>query len=424
MVAMRLLALSLPDESAMKNMMTASVSAVLLAVASMSMASAQERLTLPQAFATAWQRQPEARGGDLRRAAADARRDAAGNWLVAQPNLEVSSKTDRANRNDGSREYEVGVGLPLWLPGERGGAQALAEAERESVDSRLLAAQLQVAAAVRTNWWAVVQAEIELEVAQARLKLAEQLSADVARRVRVGDLARADQHQADGAVATAAAQLAEVQAQQARARQGLRSLLGMPVAVSTAMTPEQAPATVLDEARHPLLREIAARAERARKAKALAQTQTRNNPQLLLATTRERGVTGEPYAQTVSVGVRIPLGADNRRRERIVNAEADQLEAETRLDIERENILAEVESARARLTASQAQLSAAERRASLAQETRGFFDKSFRLGESDLPTRLRVELESYEADRQLARSRIGHAQAISQLRQALGLLPE
>ena len=55
---------------------------------------------------------------------------------------------------------------------------------------------------------------------------------------------------------------------------------------------------------------------------------------------------------------------------------------------------------------------------------RSFFEKSFRLGESDLPTRLRIELEAVEAERQSTRARIDLAAAISALRQALGLLPE
>jgi len=52
------------------------------------------------------------------------------------------------------------------------------------------------------------------------------------------------------------------------------------------------------------------------------------------------------------------------------------------------------------------------------------FDKSFRLGETDLPTRLRIEAEAVEAERQEARSRIELATAISAWRQSLGLLPQ
>lgn len=385
---------------------------------------AQERLTLKQAFDTAWSRQPDARGGELRRDAAEARRDAAGNWLVAAPSLAMSAKTDRATGNDGAREYEVGVGLPLWLPGERSGAQALADAERDALNSRLLAAQLRLAAELREAWWSAAQAGVDTDISRARLQNAQQLAGDVARRVKAGDLARADQHQADGAVAAAQALLAEARSAQASAGQRLRVLLGAPVSLPEQPPAERPPAAGVDEAQHPALREIADRAEAARKAKALAATQTRSNPVLSLATTRDRGVAGAAYDQSVTLGLRIPFGADNRQRARIVTAEAEAVEAETRLEFEREQILAGLEAARARVEATQAQLNAAERRAVLARETRGFFDKSFRLGESDLPARLRIELEAYEAERQFARSRIVAAQAVSQLRQALGLLPE
>jgi cobalt-zinc-cadmium efflux system outer membrane protein len=94
------------------------------------------------------------------------------------------------------------------------------------------------------------------------------------------------------------------------------------------------------------------------------------------------------------------------------------------LALERERLMAEREAARVRVGAYRTQLAAAERRAQLARESRGFFDKSFRLGETDLPTRLRIEAEAAEAERQAARTRIELAAAISAWRQALGLLPQ
>ena len=45
-------------------------------------------------------------------------------------------------------------------------------------------------------------------------------------------------------------------------------------------------------------------------------------------------------------------------------------------------------------------------------------------GESDLPTRLRIEAEAADAERQAVRARIELAAAISAWRQALGLLPQ
>ena len=170
-----------------------------------------EPLTLHALFDLAWQRQPEAQSVALRREAAQATRSAAAAWTAEPVALELSTKTDRPGSNQGSREAEVGLALPLWLPGERARKAALADAEVQALDSRQRAAQLQLAATVREAWWAAQRAQADWALAQDRLLNAQRLAADVARRVRAGDLSRADQAQADGAVAQAEAALAEAQ---------------------------------------------------------------------------------------------------------------------------------------------------------------------------------------------------------------------
>jgi len=62
-------------------------------------------------------------------------------------------------------------------------------------------------------------------------------------------------------------------------------------------------------------------------------------------------------------------------------------------------------------------------RARLSTEVQALVAKAYRLGESDLPTRLRADSEKFEADLSLARARVGLQRAVSQLNQALGLLP-
>jgi outer membrane protein, heavy metal efflux system len=84
----------------------------------------------------------------------------------------------------------------------------------------------------------------------------------------------------------------------------------------------------------------------------------------------------------------------------------------------------EIDAAQVRTGAARTRLLAVEKHARLAQEVRGFFEKAFRLGEADLPTRLRTEQEAAEAERQASLLRIEAAAAVSALRQALGLLPE
>lgn len=380
---------------------------------------------LRQAFDAAWARQPEAMALPARRDAARAQQSAAQGWIAAPAALELSNKSDRLNRNQGVRELEVGVALPLWLPGERGRSAALADAESAATESRATAAQQRVAATVREAWWQWQRARIDADSARDQLDNTRRIAADVARRTKAGDLARADQHQADGAVASAESNLAQAEAGLAAARQHLRALAGAAPRETVDPVAEPDPGTATaDLETHAALRELSDRAAVAERNAALAAAQSRANPELLLATTRDRGGYGETARQTLTLGLRIPFGGGPRHDARRASARAEAIEIQAQLMLERERLSAERETARVRVEASRSQLAAAERRALLARESRGFFDKSFRLGETDLPTRLRIESEAAEAERQAARSRIELSAAISAWRQALGLLPQ
>ncbi len=288
-----------------------------------------------------------------------------------------------------------------------------------------------MAGVLREAWWQWQRAQIELDMARDQLGNARTLAADVTRRVKAGDLARADQHQADGAVAAAEAAEARAMSVLATASQQLRIASGG--AASSAggaalAMPEPDPpggaSMVADASAHPSLQDLQDRAALAESAAALGAVRSRANPELTLATTRERDVRGERYDPSITLGLRIPFGAGTRHTARTAAARAEATELQAQRALEQERVGAEQAASQQRVATARAQLAAAERRAGLAQASRGFFDKSFRLGETDLPTRLRIEAEALEARRQAASARIEVAAAISQWRQALGLLPE
>lgn len=406
----------------------AALAALLAAAPAQAAPPAADPLDLRRAFEAAWARQPESLSLPSRRDAARAQQGAARSWTPEPAALELSNKTDRLNRNRGARELEVGVAVPLWLPGERSRSGALADAEEAAVESHTLAAQLAVAARVREAWWDWQRAHLDADIADGQLASARRIAADVARRTQAGDLARADQHQADGAVAGAESALAQARAALAAARQQLKAGTGLmppaePAAAAPLAEPEPEPGRTAEPEAHAALRELQDRATVAERTAQLAATQSRANPELTLAGTRERGADGEASQPSITLGLRIPFGGGARHDSRVARARAEALELQARLALERERLQAEQEAARVRVDAARSQLAATERRARLARESRGYFDKSFQLGETDLPTRLRIEAEAADAERQAARTRIELAAALSAWRQALGLLP-
>lgn len=386
-------------------------------------------LSLKDVFDTAWQRQPEAHALQSRRDAARAQAKAALMLSPEPPSLDISQRSDQMTGNSGSREAEVGIAVTIWLPGQRTASADLARAEISLVERRLLASQLRLASSVRDAWWGWLRTRVDTELASEQLVNAQRLAADVAKRTSAGDLAKSDRHQAEGAVAAAQAHAAQAQAASAAALAQVMALTGrtaladLTVNAAGEPTPEPTLSTG-PSVGHPLLAELEDRITMAERTAQLISTQKRSNPELTVATTRGRGTFGERFSQTVLIGIRVPFGAGPRYEARIATAQAEAIEVQSKLILERDQIQADQRGAASRLEAAQTQLAAAQRRATLANESRGFFDKSFRLGETDLPTRLRIEAEAAEAARQAARSRIDLAFAISALRQTLGLLPE
>jgi outer membrane protein, heavy metal efflux system len=292
-------------------------------------------VTLRQAFEAAWARQPESAALATRRDAVRAQQQSASAWSSAPLSLEVLNKTDALSRNQGSREFELGVAVPLWLPGERGRSQTLADAEGRALESRLKAAQLRVAGAVREAWWSWHRARAEMDVALAQQSGAIRLAADVAKRLKAGDLARADMHQADGAVAAADAAVAQAEAAAIATRLHLESITALNRALQANAQAEADAAIQASLDAHPELMSVEDKLAVADNSAALTATQSRANPELTVATTRGRGAFGEPYSQTLTVGIRVPFGGGPRFDARTATARADTLELQSQLVLER-----------------------------------------------------------------------------------------
>jgi cobalt-zinc-cadmium efflux system outer membrane protein len=393
----------------------------------------------------AWATQPEQASLAVRREALGAQAAASRDWAGGPVNLELRGQTDRPGSGPGLREVEIGLSLPLWRPGERRQQQTLTGAEASLLDARLDLARWHIAQTVREAWWAWQLARADLNLARDRQATALSLSADVDRRVQAGDLARADAHQARSALLQAQTALAEAQTLAELRRLPLQAWLddeGLATVEATAtldhpaaMAAEIAAADVRIEAdtqasagacldQHPLLRHARAQVDLARETLALQDLQRRGPTELSLSTTRGRGQQGEAYGQSLTLALRLPLGDDPRQQMRSAQALAELREAEAQEALLRQQLAAGAQAATRRLSTARALAALAGQRRQLADQTLDFFDKSFRLGQTDLPTRLRLEAEAAEAGRQATRSRIELAAALSAWHQAQGRLPQ
>ena len=380
-------------------------------------------VSLRAALDAAWRRAVAARESDGQRRRADADLAATGAFWAAPPSLELSHRDDRLQRNAGRRETEIGISVPLWLPGQRAARLGTAEAAVAQALAAEKAARLRLAGELRETAWQVVALDAEVTQADTQATALQQLADDVERRVRAGDLARADAlaAQADRLAAFALQSDGRQRLYAARARWTL--LTGLAAAPEpTAETIAEGVSAATTEA-HPDLQLARQSSALARKRAELMRVSRRDAPELTVGVRQDVPGRAEASQGSLVVGLRLPFGTDDRNRplEAAALAELDVAETlELRL---RERLDSEIAAAREARRSAEAQLDAETARAGLLRERASLIDKSFRVGETPLPDLLRALAAAAQADSAVARQTAALGLARARLQQAFGVLP-
>jgi cobalt-zinc-cadmium efflux system outer membrane protein len=378
--------------------------------------------TLAQAVdaALALERQ-QARAEALRREGAAVREQAAS--LVAQdPALRVKHLSDRFNDDAGAVEWEAMVDLPLWLPGQRDARTAVADAAEQGADRLEVLLRWEMAGRLRESAWAAALAEAGLQQAALALESARTLEGEVEKRTRAGELARMDlllarQESLSRELEWQAARATHVEAL-ARYRE-LSGLDDLPDPLVEPLTDQRE----LPEG-HPRLLVADGRVARARSERDRVRGEQRANPVLSLGGKRQRGSYGEATQDLLSLELTLPLGLASQAAPRLAGAELELTERAS----ERQRTLLDLRQAllQARLAQSSAQqaLGTARRQQTLAAEALALRRRAFELGETGLTQLLQARQKSLAAELDLRLRALEQGQAVAQLNQALGVIPQ
>ena len=388
--------------------------------------------TLRAALEAAWALHPSSRASANRIAELDARARSAQSLTSGPASVGLAHRTDAWSGDAGLREVEAEVEVPLWNPGVRSATQNQVTADGSALAWQHQADRLKLAGEVREAAAQVALVRAERDSAARKHLEATQLADDIERRVKVGDLARVDAMQARASAQQAQGLLAHSEAALLRALGQWRALTGQTQAASLeealpSAVAQNPAAAVLNlptvQSDHPTLQAAQAQVHSARARLALTEADRRDPMALGLGVTRERAAAGANLETSVRLALRIPLGGDSRNAPKLAAARAELDAAQAQADVVVRQTEADVAAAHADLEAARRQEALAAQRATLSLQMQALVAKSHRLGESDLPTRMRADNEKLDADLSLARARIALQRAISQLNQSLGTLP-
>ncbi|RYX92075.1 MAG: hypothetical protein EOO28_23695 [Comamonadaceae bacterium] len=373
------------------------------------------RPTIREAADAAWALSAQARSFTARQSELDARSRAAGAFFAGPPTISVSHQAGQGTAR-GARETDVEVSAPLWPSGLKSATAAQVDADRAALTAQVAAARLKLAAQARDLAADAALARTQVELAGRKFDEARVLAQDTERRVKAGDSARIDSLRAQSAASEAEAARAGAEAALARALALWRALTGLS---GTAVLDE----AVLPDGVNPLAASAEAQVRAARAKLDVAEADRRDPVEAGIGIVRERSGPGTGTDNSLRLSLRVPLGGDIRNSGRIALARAELDIAEAELDITNRQIAAEREAARAEWQAATRSENLAANRERLAREAQELIARSHRLGESDLPARLRADAERFEAESARARAYIEARRALSRLNQANGATP-
>ena len=356
-----------------------------------------------------------------RQAAALARARSADSVTPGPPALGGGYVADGVNNRRGGREAELSLATPLWIPGEGTASRRVADADLSRLTAQQRAQRLAVAGEVRESLATVALTQLELSGAEARLRDARMLEADVARRVRGREAAEAELLTARLDRMEAEIAQNERRATLEGSRLSYRTLTGLEPDPAALNEPDPLAASAVPL--HPKLIEADGAVTVAEAGQRLAAIQTRESPEIGLLARSSREAGNNFYDNRIGVQFRLPFATEARNAPRQAAAEADLTEAvAARANLRRQ---LDLQSARARLELDVVRqaLGTARQRAAVLRQQRGLSEAAFRGGQIGLGDVIRVRALTTEAEVAQGRAEIAVRQARSRLNQSLGILP-
>ena len=386
-----------------------------------------------QALDAAWARSAESAAAAAAAQSAGAEQAAAQAWLPGAPVLEAGWRSDQFNRNAGARESEIGLALPLWLPGQRQASVQQAEAAAAVAQASASAQRLQLAQALLEAAAAVQQQRLALAQQEAEVQTLRLLTADVQRLVAAGERARTDGLAAQAELLHAQALLQQARSELQAAELHWQSLTGLGAipaleplqaqGVAGVDPAEPAPAPPAALAQHPLLREADARSLWAQRQLALVERSRRAAPELQTRWVQQVEARGAAATQSVGLTLRLPLHSAAQHSPLLAAAQGEYAQAQARQQQLERQLQAQWAQQHAALQGLQRQTAYQAQRVEQLRERAALIEKSFRSGETALADWLRTRAATAQAASALQTLHLQQQIAQARLQLSIGILP-
>ena len=377
--------------------------------------------SLAQMLEAALSRNPGIELADAERSIGDALRRKSEQPFAGDPAANVKYQSDALGSDHGYREWEGGIEMPLWLPGQADSYAREATRTDQVSDVLRSAKRLEIAGEVRDRLWSAEIARGEAVQAEAGVTAAKELYADVQRRVDAGELPRTDLLLAEKAVLEREEIALLAQTRFEQAQQSFSYYTGLDLPSNPREETPHREKTLNPE--HPLLLLSRGRVDQARARRERVNAERHAGPSLWLGGKTTKAVAGSEYESSVGVEISMPFGTGAHAAPALAEAESSLTQAQVDDAGARRDLEDRLAEALFDLARTEAAIEQAGKRNRLADESLKLNKRAFSLGETDLIHLLQAQADALAARHDLEIRRLERAHAIARLNQAQGVIP-
>ncbi len=341
-------------------------------------------------------------------------------FLPSSPAINVMHQNDVLGSGRGEREWQAELDLPVWLPNQRNNRLKVADAMQSNVNAGRESLKLQVAGLLRDAVWDVALNENNHALAINKYELASKLQQDVEKRYKAGEMAKTDAMLAQQETLRAEKEQLRAEAELMHARHRYFLLTGLreiPANFDETQSPLE------DYSQSSIWIDAQSKVGLAETERSLAQIESKENLQFLVNVRSTKGAFDDLSNQSMGVKVRIPFGGESRAAPIKAAAELAVGQALTERETMRNTLETMMHEAEHNLNVSRAELAIVTKQIEIAKESSKLAQKAFQLGETDLVSLIRIQAQTYEAERAYTSRKIQVQWDIARYNQAVGVLP-
>lgn len=377
-------------------------------------------LQLSEVLEKTYARNPMQASLQSRDSLVSARKFVANALLPATPAVSLSHQNDTVGSARGERDWQAELELPVWLPNQRNNRLKVADASQSTMTASRESLKLQVAGQLREALWDIAFNDNNLALAVNKLEVANKLQRDVEKRYQAGELAKTDAMLAQQETLRAEKEKLRAEAEVMHARHRYYVLTGLREIPASF---EEKQSSLEDYSQSPIWLEAQSKVGLAETERDLVQVESHENLQVLVNMRSTKGAFDNTANESVGVKLRIPFGGEARAAPIKAAAEVGVGNALSERETMKYSLETAMHEAEHNLSVSRVELGITGKQYEIAKESLRLAQKAFQLGETDLVSLLRVQAQTFEAERAFTTRQVQVQWDIARYNQSVGVLP-